>query len=245
MGSRGQQKAPLVTQELHSIYTVDRAPFVPTHGHRNKAALTHSSGYDRIVAGPPLRPFWWGETALVEVAPPLFGGGMRLYFYAASLAGIHRTESEQREHQQNTYSPAECGEWGGPISSVWIATRIACPVSARQKNGRDTGGRTRDGAGDSTAAEYHTATPHKRGSASLQKARGRLYFTHSPPRRVVWLLYLALVGVDTRAFSYATAATVKRCTVWGLQKSLYMNSYAARKALVSKRLVVTALLRAM
>lgn len=181
-----------------------------------------------------------GATALVEVAPPLFGGGMRLYYYAASVAGIHRTESEQREHQQNTYSPAECGERGGPISSVWIATRIACPVSARQKNGRDTG----DGAGDSTAAEHHTATRHKRGSASLQKARGRLYFTHSPPRRVVWLLYLALVGVDTRAFSYATAETVNRCTVWGLQKSLYMNSYAARKALVSKRLVVTALLRA-
>lgn len=151
-----------------------------------------------------------------------------------------RAYTEQREHQQNTYSPAECGEWGGPISSVWIATRIACPVSARQKNGRDTG----DGAGDSTAAEHHTATRHKRGSASLQKARGRLYFTHSPPRRVVWLLYLALVGVDTRAFSYATAETVNRCTVWGLQKSLYMNSYAARKALVSKRLVVTALLRA-
>ena len=85
----------------------------------------------------------------------------------------------------------------------------------------------------------------KRGSGSLQKARGELYFTHSPPRRVVWLLYLALVGVDTRAFSYATAETVNRCTVWGLQKSLYMNSYAARKALVSKRLVVTALLRAM
>lgn len=90
-----------------------------------------------------------GVTALVEVAPPLFGGGMRLYFYAATLAGIHRTESEQREQQQNTYSPAECGEWGGPISSVWIATRIACPVSARQKNGRDTGDRTRDRVRDS------------------------------------------------------------------------------------------------
>ena len=90
-----------------------------------------------------------GATALVEVAPPLFGGGMRLYFYAASVAGIHRTESEQREHQQNTYSPAECGEWGGPISSVWIAARIACRYLLGKRTAGDPGDSARDRVRDS------------------------------------------------------------------------------------------------
>ena len=91
-----------------------------------------------------------------------------------------------------------------------------------------------------------TQPPSKSAAAALYKKREAGYTLRIARPGGCWrLLYLALVGVDTRAFSYATAETVNRCTVWGLQKSLYMNSYAARKALLSKRLVVTALLRAM
>lgn len=80
---------------------------------------------------------------------------------------------------------------------------------------------------------------------SLYKTRGVGYTGYRTRPGGCWrLLYLALVGVDTRAFSYAVAATVKRCTVWGLQESLYRQPYTALNALASKRLVVTALLRA-
>lgn len=77
---------------------------------------------------------WWGYAPLFFVAP---------------LAGTHRTEGEQREHQQNTASSAECGAWGGPISSVWIAARIACRYLLGKRTAGDPGDSARDRVRDS------------------------------------------------------------------------------------------------
>ena len=113
MGSRGQQKAPLATQELHSIYTVDRAPFVPTHGHRNKAALTHSSGYDRIEAVPPLRPFWWRGNGLGRGSASAIWWGYAPLFLCG-LGGGHTPNRERTER-----APAKHLQPGGMWGMGW------------------------------------------------------------------------------------------------------------------------------